>query len=149
MAINCFVFDIDGTIADASHRRHFLEQKPKDWKGFFAACSDDAPIVPMRMIIQALVKVHGPWNLVYASGRPEDLRTVTRSWLLRHDFPDLRLFMRGFGDFRDDTIVKRELLDRMRAEGYEPFFAFDDRSRVVKMWRDAGILCAQVAEGDF
>lgn len=147
--IDCFVFDIDGTVADTSHRQHFLEKTPKDWKGFFGACSGDAPIVPLRTIINALALVHGPWSMVYVSGRSEDLRTVTRTWLLRHGFPDLRLFMRGFGDFRDDAIVKRELLDRMRTEGLNPIFAFDDRSRVVKMWRDAGIPCAQVAEGDF
>jgi hypothetical protein len=27
--------------------------------------------------------------------------------------------------------------------------AFDDRNSVVKMWRDLGIPCAQVADGDF
>ena len=26
---------------------------------------------------------------------------------------------------------------------------FEDRDRVVKMWRDLGITCFQVAEGDF
>jgi len=45
--------------------------------------------------------------------------------------------------------VKREMLDRIRADGYNPIMAFEDRSRVVKMWREAGIPCAQVAEGDF
>jgi hypothetical protein len=26
---------------------------------------------------------------------------------------------------------------------------FDDRDKVVKMWRDNGIICFQVAPGDF
>jgi hypothetical protein len=35
------------------------------------------------------------------------------------------------------------------ADGYEPIMVFDDRNQVVKMWRERGIVCAQVAEGDF
>ena len=42
-----------------------------------------------------------------------------------------------------------ELLEQMRLDGWDPGMAFDDRSRVVKAWREAGIPCAQVAEGDF
>lgn len=60
-----------------------------------------------------------------------------------------RLRMRRAGDHRPDDIVKREILDQMRADGWRPVMAFDDRARVVKMWREAGIPCAQVAEGDF
>jgi len=33
--------------------------------------------------------------------------------------------------------------------GYTPSVVFDDRDRVVKMWRENGIRCFQVAEGNF
>lgn len=57
--------------------------------------------------------------------------------------------MRGDSDRRADDIVKRELLARMRADNFDPASAIDDRRRVVEMWRSEGLICAQVAEGDF
>jgi hypothetical protein len=57
--------------------------------------------------------------------------------------------MRKLGDRRDDDIVKFELLEQIYEMGYEPVLVFDDRDRVVKMWRAAGLRCFQVAPGDF
>jgi hypothetical protein len=57
--------------------------------------------------------------------------------------------MRADRDRRADDVVKRELLARMRADAFEPQLAIDDRRRVVEMWRAEGLICAQVAEGDF
>lgn len=78
----------------------------------------------------------------------DESRASTEAWLERHVFT-APLYMRKAGDHRDDDILKVELLARVRADGFEPIMAFDDRSRVVKAWRAAGIPCAQVAEGDF
>lgn len=57
--------------------------------------------------------------------------------------------MRRAGDHRGDDIIKLELLTQIKADGFDPIMAFEDRSRVVRAWRSAGIPCAQVAEGDF
>ncbi len=38
------VVDIDGVLADATHRQHHLEGRPKDWDAFFAAVGEDPPI---------------------------------------------------------------------------------------------------------
>ena len=51
--------------------------------------------------------------------------------------------------FRSDDIVKFELLEQILEFGYEPILVLDDRDRVVKMWRAAGLRCLQVAPGDF
>jgi hypothetical protein len=57
--------------------------------------------------------------------------------------------MRPKGDYRDDGVIKFELLQKIREDGFNPTIAFDDRNRVVDMWRTNGIICAQVAPGDF
>ena len=57
--------------------------------------------------------------------------------------------MRAAADFRDDSVIKLELLAQMRADGFDPVLAFDDRDRVVAAWRSAGIRCLQVADGAF
>jgi len=148
--MKCYLVDIDGTVADLMHRLHHLQTKPKNWRAFFAAMEQDKPIEHMRAIVSALSFLYG---VVYVSGRPERYRQVTQNWLRTYKFNlslhDVKLYMRANDDYRDDTIVKRELLERIRDDGYFPQMAFDDRDRVVKMWRDAGIPCAQVAPGDF
>jgi hypothetical protein len=57
--------------------------------------------------------------------------------------------MRAEKDYRADDIIKGELLDRIISDGWRPWLVVDDRDRVVKMWRDRGLLCLQCAPGDF
>jgi hypothetical protein len=56
--------------------------------------------------------------------------------------------MRKTGDTRNDTIVKREILDEL-IKKYCIKFVLDDRDRVVKMFRESWIKVLQVAEGNF
>ncbi len=93
-------------------------------------------------------------TIVYVSGRSDVCREQTVQWLIDHGFPfdfpfEDALYMRKKGDHRDDDHLKIEMLAQLRADGYEPIMAFDDRDRVVRAWREAGVPCAQVAEGDF
>lgn len=58
--------------------------------------------------------------------------------------------MRKAGDYRDDVVVKSEWLSQIEPPEYKRLTAvFDDRARVVQMWRDAGVPCFQVAAGEF
>lgn len=146
----CYVFDIDGTLADCSHRLHLIQQTPKDWRAFFARCGNDAPIAHMLKIAETL---SCDTDVIFVSGRSDECRTQTLEWLTRH-MPGLSLtrddlYMRRGGDHRDDDIVKMELLAHLRADAWEPIMVFEDRKRVVDAWRAAGIPCAQVAVGDF
>lgn len=142
---DCYVFDIDGTIADCSHRIHHIENK--DWRSFFAACGDDAPIAHIIGLAQDLA-CSGK-RIIYVSGRSDECSEETARWLDKHGLPVGRKYMRKAGDHRPDNIVKGELLAQLVADGYRPIMAFDDRNQVVKMWRENGIPCAQVAEGNF
>lgn len=143
MGERCYIFDIDGTLADLSHRLHHIQKTPKDWDGFFAEVANDEPI---RHVVQLCRRLG---CVVFASGRPERCRSDTEWWLLTHLSHDGPLYMRKDGDRRPDDIVKGDILDQIIADGFEPIMAFDDRDRVVAMWRERGIPCAQVAPGDF
>lgn len=137
-----YVFDLDGTLADCTHRLHHLERK--DWRAFFAACVDDTPIGHMIELCSALA-----WNAGHRveiwSGRSDEVRSETEAWLKKHGLGGLPVLMRTAGDHRPDDEVKREFL----RGGGVPDLIFDDRKRVVDMWRAEGIACAQVASGDF
>jgi nicotinamidase-related amidase len=142
------IFDIDGTLADCTHRLHHIQTKPKDWDGFFAAMSGDTLIKPVAELLDAFVHQYRH-TIVLCSGRPETYREPTEKWLAMCGIKWSRLYMRQAGDRRDDSIVKKELLDQIRADGWKPFLAIDDRQRVVDMWRANGLVCLQCADGDF
>lgn len=142
------IVDIDGTLADIAHRLHFIRSEGKpDWDSFFDACGSDEPITPVVALTACLSA--RPNTVIYCSGRTERVRNTTESWLKRVGLWPKHLYMRADGDHRPDDIIKRELLARIRADGFDPVLAIDDRKRVVDMWRAEGLICAQVAEGEF
>jgi hypothetical protein len=152
MPIECVLVDIDGTLADCDHRRHFIRgEGKKNWQAFLSPemAALDSLIEPVARVVTAL-SLSG-LSIIYVSARPNSLRIVTEAWLKKFDlwFLPQMLYMRTEGDTRPDTIVKHELLQEIRAEGYQPILALDDRDTVVAMWRNEGITCMQVAEGDF
>jgi hypothetical protein len=85
------------------------------------------------------------------SGREEIYRGVTEYWLGTHGLLKYRLglIMRAEKDNRPDEIVKRELYEQKIQPHYQVGLVLDDRNKVVKMWRELGLTCLQVAEGDF
>ena len=141
------IFDIDGTLALIDHRRHHVETKPTDWKAFYASMADDEPNIPVINTLLGLIRL-GYVGLL-CSGRPEDYREVTETWLERHFVSYEKLYMRPSGDFRSDVDIKREMLAQIREEGFKPVLACDDRDRLVAMWREEGLVCLQAAPGDF
>lgn len=66
------VVDIDGTIADISHRVHYLESKPKDWDNFYSVkeMSGDKPI---HNIIDMVKSLYNFYPIIFCTGRPEKL----------------------------------------------------------------------------
>jgi predicted kinase len=139
------IFDIDGTLADVSHRRHFVAHGKREWGSFFASMHLDSVNDPVRRLNQML---DGRVAIVLCSGRPEDYRAVTEAWLAQWGVVYHRLYMRSSGDHRADHVIKAELLEIMQADGFEPFLVVDDRPSVVAMWRERGLTCLQCADWD-
>jgi hypothetical protein len=140
-------FDIDGTLADCEHRRHWITTRPKNHKAFYLGIPHDPPIAPICETFQRLFTAG--CRIVCCTGRPEWTRDMTNDWLRKHNVWPRRVYMRPDNDFRDDAIIKAELLVKIREDGFDPTLVFDDRQRVVDMWRENGIVCAQVAPGNF
>ncbi len=145
-AKDIILFDLDGTLALIEHRRHHVEGKKKRWRDFFAACTDDAPNEPLIALLRTL---HAHYAIWIVSGRSDEVRAQTEAWLERYRVPHHRLIMRKEGDYTADNILKIGWVDGGRIPRERILCVFDDRDKVVKMWRQAGIPCYQVAEGDF
>lgn len=145
------IFDIDGTLADLTHRRHFVRSKPKNWKAFDAGMAEDKPIYPVIAALVSFKRADTNNRIILCSGRSEPNRGVTVDWLKRHNIWQYvdNLYMRAANDYRADDIIKEELLDRILEDGYYPAMVFDDRPRVVRMWRRRGLYvfdCNQTEE---
>lgn len=145
--VKLLLCDIDGTVADLTHRLHWIKTKPKNWDAFAKTIHLD---VPINWVVNIVNKFHyNGAKVVMCSGRNEDYKKETRDWLYSYGVLHNDLYMRKSGDYRDDAIVKKELLDEIRKEYGEPDLVLDDRTRVVEMWRNEGIRCIQVNFGDF
>lgn len=142
-----YIFDIDNTIANNEHRIHHLRAVPKEWSSWHAKYLDDTPyweiIELMDMAHESGIKV------ILCTGRDANYREETIKWLDEHAIHYDKLYMRPKGERKDDSEVKRDLLKEIRKDGFDPVLVFEDRDRVVKMWREEGLRCLQVAEGNF
>ena len=173
-----YIFDIDGTLADATHRLRLIQDtnyfvssfpgacdlKP-NWDRFFSdeEMMKDTPITPICNVLSDIAR--SPWNnrVLFVTGRPERTRDVTVRWLVwmcdRFDAGRLhrqptelisqRLYMRGDRDRRPSHQTKEDNLRQLRDDGYNPRMVFEDRAADTAMWRNHGLICAQVAEGTY
>jgi hypothetical protein len=168
MTIPAYIFDIDGTIADHTHRLHFIHAARdggKDWDSFHDRCHLDPPIAATCKLALAILTSGVLARVLFVTGRMEYQRPKTQAWLRQHvgwswadqaylDLAALErgegygawLLMRPDGDHREDTIVKEEILDRVLATGVTPIMAFEDRPRVCDMWRRRGLVVAKIGE---
>ena len=134
--------DIDGTLADGSHREHFVKQDPKDWDNYFNEQEKDKPIVHIFKWVAELSKDH---TIVIVSGRGAEREMSTRRWFNKiwmpnPLFPELEvpsfdiftMFFRDKGDRRPDNQVKKEFLKLLPTR---PVLIIDDRPVVVRMWK--------------
>jgi len=87
--------------------------------------------------------------LIHPIGRDSKYRPQTETWFDEHGIHYDALYMRPEGERKEDSEVKRDLLVQIRADGYNPVLVFEDRDRVVDMWREEGLRCLQVAPGNF
>lgn len=150
----CIICDIDGTIAHMGDRRG-----PFDWK----RVGVDEPDAEMRVLLSCLIAhQEEPPKLFYFSGRDSVCRAETLQWLKEHNFPrdprteplgnsnlDYTLVMRPENDSRSDAIVKREMFEAHIEGKYNVLCVLDDRPRVIRMWRELGLLVLQVNDEEF
>lgn len=137
------VFDLDGTLADCRHRVHFVRDGGHDWDSFFAECVNDPPI------LTTIAALNAHWDAGHRveiwSARSDVVRAETVAWLIAQKIdPSLLVHMRSAGDMTPDVDMKRSWL--LALHPFErPDIVYDDRQRVVDMWRAQGVACFQVA----
>ena len=154
-----YICDVDGTLMNVEKRAIYAQRTKRDidkrmnWDNFLdpkIMLEYDTPNKDVVGIIKALY--HSDYednNIIITSARNERHRDVTMKQLELAGLEYDAMYLRDDGDMRPDDIVKEELLGKIRADGYNPTIAFDDRNQVVNKWRELGINCYQVRSGDF
>ena len=145
------IFDLDGTLAliDARRKLATLPNGKIDWDVFFDPknIALDKPNVPVIIAFKAMQDAGH--RMVIFSGRSDATDKATFDWLDKFGIEPDMIRMRKAGSFTPDDVLKAKWLQDLLDDGEKILCTFDDRDKVVKMWRDNGITCFQVAPGDF
>ena len=144
------IFDLDGTLADIEDRRQLCtkENGKMDWNKFFDPenIKLDKPNHPVINTLRAFAEAG--YNIAIFSGRSARTKDATEDWLNENGCVYDILKMRPERNFRPDEQLKLEWLNDMDWKDNVEC-VFDDRQKVVDMWREIGLTCAQVAPGNF
>ena len=143
------IFDLDGTLALIDKRRDISikDNGKMDWSKFFDPKNIDlddpnAPVIQMAKLLSSDYRI---WIL---SGRSDVTQQATIDWLSDNDVHYDHLVMRPQNHlYMPDNDLKQMWLDNIGVDNVA--MVFDDRQQVVDMWRQNGLTCFQVADGDF
>lgn len=139
------IVDIDGTVAKVGERLKYLKMEKPDYDKFYASCFEDEPIQEMVDLVDNL---QGIYEIVFCTGRREEVRVVTERWLERNGLFG-KVLMRPNKDHRHDTTVKLLEIKKADIDLNDIAFVLEDRNSMVKTWRELGVRCLQVDYGDF
>lgn len=138
------IVDLDGTLALNTSGRPFYG------KGCDEGLLNDTCIKSVADAVRNYCN-SGDVQLIIVSGREGTDLCIKNTWKWLGNnllYPNV-LLMREPKDYRPDEIVKKELFDTYIRGKYYIDFVIDDRDKVVKMWRELGLLCLQPWEGKF
>ena len=131
------ICDCDGTICLLNGRDPFD----------FESAKNDILNEPVANLIR-MYKNEG-YEIIIVSAREEKFQSLTEVWLNKYSIPYDHIFLRSDNDYRADDIIKREIYEQKIKSNWDIEVVLDDRNRVVKMWREIGLSCLQVNEGNF
>lgn len=128
------IVDIDGTLA------HRNDRSPFNWKRVIEdSCNE------------TIKKISNSYNghVLIFTGRDAICKDDTIYWLEINNIKFDKIFMREINNNESDAIIKKRLFEENVRGKYFIEYVLDDRDQVVKMWRSLGLICLQVAEGNF
>jgi hypothetical protein len=146
------VIDIDGTLANLEHRLHFIDKEnptSEDWDKFFdpELVIKDTPIELSQEALEACADYFD--DIVFLTGRIEDLRELTETWLDEYygiDPDEDHLFMRPqSNELTEDTTEWADFKKIVFEEEIKPrypgeeFIFIDDTDEILKMLAPYGL----------
>jgi predicted kinase len=133
---NCYLVDIDGTLA-INHTR-----SPFAWE----RVNEDA-VNPV--VATTIEKLGRDTQIILLSGRSIVCYDLTVAWLKQYNINYKELLMRAANDQRPDDVLKSELYYFHIRDRYNVIGVIDDRPKVCRMWRSLGLSVFQVGNPDY
>lgn len=149
------IFDIDGVLADCSHRLKYIKSEKKDYDKFYSYDEIwEDEIIPagcwmFNFIYEWVRQRREHFQIVFLTGRNQSCYIATDTWLLESlpqliiekiDEPCTKLLMRPKNDYRPAHEVKEDLIKKHI--GFENIlFAFDDDDKINEMYTKHGVMC--------
>lgn len=154
------IFDLDGTLADCGHRMHHIMPQPpidpvtgkknkRRYDLFHHACVDDTVIEPVAGFYRTFV-ADPAVTVVVLSGRDAATYDKTVQWFADNSLPMPDELLLKQGDQQlPDVEQKRFHADRLEKKYGKPIsMVFEDRARVVAMWKARGTFVFNVDQAD-
>ncbi len=138
------VFDIDGVLANADDRQHYICGPRRDWTAFFQACDSDQVIAETERLLHLL---DPNLTIILLTGRPEDVQDKTVEWLNRNHLRWDALIMRHRGDYAASLTFKQQTVRKLKTMGFDLRLAFEDDSKNRDMFEDEGVPCVYIHSG--
>jgi predicted kinase len=133
---NCYLVDIDGTLALNTTRHPFAWDRVGE---------DTLNLAVAKTIAQ----LDQSCQIILLSGRSNVCEELTIAWLKQHNISYTNLFMRPADDQRPDDMLKSELYYTHVHSKYNVVGVIDDRPKVCRMWRSLGLNVFQVGNPDY
>jgi hydroxymethylpyrimidine pyrophosphatase-like HAD family hydrolase len=141
------IFDLDGTLADLNGRSPYDDGQE--------LCEQD--LLHEHIAELARMYHNNGYAVLVVSGRYRRFIQPTMRWLNAHRIPFYGIWMRPnfmvnekgkiTPNYESDTVIK----ERIYREEIEPHFdvkmVYDDRPKVIRMWRELGLNVADVGKG--
>lgn len=152
----CIISDLDGTLALFGNRRNpydaskcdIIDEVNKPIQDIIQTYWNLASSPSLKLIAEPRVS-----KVFFFSGRTDLWVDATKRFLANKARFDVdiqnqffKLVMRQEGDRRPDEIVKREMYDANIAGQYNVHTVFDDRLKVIKMWKNLGLPVMNVGD---
>ena len=139
---HCIIVDMDATLCLNMSARPFFGP------GAAEGMKDDVPIPAICNLVRHYCN-DSDAAFIVITGRDESCREATMKWLDDHWLYPTKLLMRPEGSFLSGPEQKKLIYKRDIKDKYYVDFVLEDSSKVVKMWRELGLICLQPNEGKF
>jgi len=135
------IVDLDGTLAIFEGVRNGLD---------FSDVTKDKVNEVVKEVLIMYKKYDKKRKIIVISGRPNNKNVYQQSlfWLKKNKIPFDELFLvdrEGLPDAEN----KKFFYQTKIKDKYQIDFVLEDRNSVVKMWREIGLVCFQVAETNY
>lgn len=147
--MDAVIIDLDGTLINTRRSYEFIDESGEP---NMTAWLESTQFSPANFWCQQLVYAmySSGISIIFLTAREgtSKAKKITEQWLQNFGFAHIpyKLIMRDEGDLRQDPEVKRDIYNRQIAPYYSVLFAVDDKSRVIDMWRDIGVVALHCAD---